>query len=52
MDAAAQSEKARNKLRATMRKPKRYPYRMGNANLSRTWEKNLTSLDDLEPEIA
>ncbi|GAA5992179.1 hypothetical protein JCM10908_001807 [Rhodotorula pacifica] len=52
INAAEQSEKARNKLRATMRKPKRYPYRMGNANLSRTWEKNLTSLDDFEPDVA
>ncbi|GAA5869362.1 hypothetical protein JCM3774_004214 [Rhodotorula dairenensis] len=52
VDAVAQSEKARNKLRATVRKPKRYPYSMGNANLSRTWEKNLTSLDNFQPDIA
>ncbi|GAA6020888.1 hypothetical protein JCM8202_005484 [Rhodotorula sphaerocarpa] len=51
IDVAQYSEKARAKLRAALRKPKRYPYRLGNANLSRAWEKNLTSLDGFKPDV-
>lgn len=52
LDAAAESEKARAKLRAATRKTKKFPYKMGNPNLNRTWQHNTTTLDGFEPNVA
>ncbi|BGP02885.1 hypothetical protein RTG_02997 [Rhodotorula toruloides ATCC 204091] len=52
LDAAAESEKARAKLRAATRKTKKFPYKMGNPNLNRTWQHNATTLDGFEPNVA
>lgn len=40
------------KQRALARRPKAFPFKMGNANLARTWERNTTSLDGFEPDVA
>ncbi|BGP27097.1 THO complex subunit 1 [Rhodotorula toruloides] len=52
LDAAAESDKARTKLRAATRKTKKFPYKMGNPNLNRTWQHNTTTLDGFEPNVA
>lgn len=49
LDAASASDKARAQLAAATRKPKAFPYRLGNPTLSRLWERNLSSLDDFSP---
>ncbi|GAA5995522.1 THO complex subunit THO1/HPR1 [Rhodotorula paludigena] len=52
VSASELSEKARMKQRALARRPKAFPFKMGNANLARTWERNTTSLDGFEPDVA
>ncbi|GAA5874289.1 hypothetical protein JCM1840_000624 [Sporobolomyces johnsonii] len=47
-----QSEKARAKLRVLTRKQKAFPWRMGNPQLSRVWDKNLTTLAGFVPDVA
>ncbi|KAM0786947.1 hypothetical protein ACM66B_002368 [Microbotryomycetes sp. NB124-2] len=49
--AADRSEVARSKLKLMGRRPKSYMHALGNANLSRTWQRNTTSLDEFEPEL-
>lgn len=49
LDAAAVSDKARAQLAAVTRKPKAFPYKLGNPTLSRLWERSLSSLDDFNP---
>ncbi|KAK4052839.1 hypothetical protein OIV83_002126 [Microbotryomycetes sp. JL201] len=49
--AADRSDVARNKLKLMSRKPKSFMHALGNANLSRTWQRNTTSLDEFEPEL-
>ncbi len=49
VDPASASDKARAQLAAVTRKPKAFPYKLGNPTLSRLWERNLTSLDDFNP---
>lgn len=44
----AKSKLARNKLVAITRKPKPFPYKMGNASLSHLWTKNTVTLDGFE----
>ncbi|KAK4057367.1 hypothetical protein OIO90_001436 [Microbotryomycetes sp. JL221] len=44
------SNNARIKLKALGRKPKSFMFALGNASLSKTWQKNTTSLDEFEPE--
>ncbi|CEQ40951.1 SPOSA6832_02625 [Sporobolomyces salmonicolor] len=49
---AEHSEKARSKLRVLTRKQKAFPWRMGNPQLSRVWDKNLTTLEGFVPDVA
>lgn len=50
--AEAQSDVARNKLKALGRKPKGYMHAMGNPNLSRSWQHNTTTLEGFVPSEA
>ncbi|SCZ96886.1 BZ3500_MvSof-1268-A1-R1_Chr4-1g06819 [Microbotryum saponariae] len=45
------SKTARSKLVTLSRKPKNYPYKLGNPVLSRLWERNLTTLKDYELDL-
>ncbi|KDE03020.1 hypothetical protein MVLG_06452 [Microbotryum lychnidis-dioicae p1A1 Lamole] len=45
------SKTARSKLVTLSRKPKNYPYKLGNPVLSGLWERNLTTLKDYEPDL-
>ncbi|SCV69396.1 BQ2448_2416 [Microbotryum intermedium] len=45
------SQTARSKLITLSRKPKNYPYKLGNPVLSRLWERNLSTLEGYEPDL-
>ncbi|GAA6049941.1 hypothetical protein JCM3770_007060 [Rhodotorula araucariae] len=48
LDADSQSDAARARQRALQRRPKRFPYALGNPRLDRLWRHNTTSLDGFE----
>ncbi|GAA6009688.1 hypothetical protein JCM10207_004155 [Rhodosporidiobolus poonsookiae] len=49
---AAQSDTARARLRALSQRPKAFPYKLGNPQLSRAWMRNTTSLEGMEVDSA
>ncbi|BGP51070.1 hypothetical protein JCM10450v2_006996 [Rhodotorula kratochvilovae] len=51
LPAAAASETARARQKALQRRPKRFPYALGNPRLDRLWRHNTTSLDGFEPSV-
>ncbi|GAA5831967.1 hypothetical protein JCM11251_002767 [Rhodosporidiobolus azoricus] len=47
---SAQSETARGKMRVLSQRPKAFPFKLGNPQLSRAWERNTTRLGEMEQE--
>ncbi|GAA5886285.1 hypothetical protein JCM6882_001591 [Rhodosporidiobolus microsporus] len=47
---SAQSDSARSKMRVLTARPKAFPFKMGNPQLSKAWEKNTVRLGDMEEE--
>ncbi|TNY23906.1 THO complex subunit 1 transcription elongation factor-domain-containing protein [Rhodotorula diobovata] len=51
LPTAEASVTARARQKALARKPKRFPYKLGNPRLDRLWRHNTTSLEGFEPSV-